>query len=192
MKNGIEKGVELILESLKHELGLDLSDENFNQTPQRIVRTFKEIFSGISNTEQQVKAILETSFPCGYSEMVVMRDIEVFSMCPHHLLPVHYFISVAYIPSPDGRVLGVSKLVRLVEVLARRPVMQEKLVSDIADALMSIPMCVGSGCIATGNHYCMKMRGVRQNSADVVTSVLRGSIFDDPKARAEFMLLCRR
>jgi len=109
--------------------------------------------------------------------------------CPHHLLPVHYSISAAYIPTPSGQVLGVSKLCRLVEILARRPVLQEQLMEDITSSLMKLRGCEGAACIGSGIHYCLRMRGVKQSRSVIVTSSLKGAFLDDATARAEFMQL---
>jgi GTP cyclohydrolase I len=173
-------------------LGVSLSDPNFAGTPGRLVRCYAEAFSGLRDTAAQVDAVLSATFPCTHTQMIVARGIETWGMCPHHLLPVHYDVTVGYVPDGVGaQVLGVSKLCRLVEVLARRPVLQEQIVNDVTAALMSIPGCIGAGCIAHGEHGCMRVRGVRQQNAVIVTSSLQGVLFDKPEARAEFMSLMR-
>lgn len=185
----VEEGVRYILLGLKEEYGLDLSDENFRDTPKRIARAYAEIFEGVRNTEEQVKEILNSAFPSEYAGIVVAKDIRAFSLCPHHLLPVDYVVSVAYIPSVDGNVLGVSKLSRLVELLSRRPVLQEQLSEDITKALMSLKGCVGAACIVRGKHYCLIMRGVKQRDSEIVTSSVKGAFLDDPVTRSELMAL---
>lgn len=193
--SSIEKGVYLIFEGLKDEFGLDLTDANFKNTPERIARAYYEIFSGIKATTQQVKKILQSSFPCENDEMIIAKNIRAFSMCPHHLLPVDYTLSIAYIPSVGGQVIGLSKLSRLAIVLARRPVLQEQLVTDISKSLMLLNGCVAAGCVAEGRHYCMIMRGVNQPDAFVTTSSLKGVFLEDTNkgraARAELMGLIK-
>lgn len=171
-------------------LGVDPSDPNFVDTPARVARSYAEIFSGVRNTHEQVEEILSATFPCSHTQMIVARDVEVWGMCPHHLLPVYYHATVGYVPGGDGaRVLGVSKLCRLVEVLARRPVLQEQIVNDVTLALMKLGGCIGSGCILRGEHGCMRVRGIRQQNATIVTSSLEGVLFSEAAARAEFMAL---
>lgn len=191
----IKQGVSLLLEGL----GLDIEeDPNFRDTPDRVARAYEEIFQGMENTEAQIREIMSKTFPCTYSQMVVAKDIECFSMCPHHLLPVRYSICAAYIPSSTdaandsgGQVLGVSKLCRVVEVLAKRPVLQEQLVEDVTEVLMQLQGCLGAACIGRGEHYCMTMRGVKQRHASVVASSLKGVFLEDEDVRSEFMQLFR-
>jgi len=175
---------------------LNLRDVNFKDTPKRVARAYAEIFSGIKNTDEQVRDILCSAFPSEYNGMVIAKGVRVFSMCPHHLLPVDYDISVAYIPSPDGQVLGISKLSRLAEILAGRPVLQEQLGEDITKALMSLKGCKGAGCIIEGKHYCMMMRGVSEPNSKTGTSSLKGVFLHHSQAgiaaRAELMSLWNR
>lgn len=182
----VMRGVALMLEGLD----CDLSDPNFADTPERVARAYvDEIFRGVGDVRAEVDKILSTTFPCSHDEMIVAKGIEVYSMCPHHVLPVHYMITVGYIPSE--RVLGISKLARIVKLLAARPVLQEQMVNDVVDALMRVPGCMGAGCIAEGEHYCMRMRGVNQTGSTIVTSSLRGALFSNAAARSEFMSLSR-
>lgn len=186
--NDIEKGIHLVFKGLKKEFGLDLNDENFKDTPKRIARAYYEIFYGIKNTNEQVKNILASSFLSSNNEIVLVKDIRVFSMCPHHLLPVDYKVHVAYIP--NGKVLGISKLARLAEILAKRPVLQEKFVNDVTEALQQINP-LGAACLAEGRHYCMIMRGICQPNAVTVTSSLKGVFFEEESARQELMKLIK-
>ena len=185
----IEIGVHHIFKGLNRAFNLDLSDENFKDTPKRIARAYVEIFAGVENTKERVAEILSTAFPAENTQVVIAKDIHVFSMCPHHLLPVDYKVNVAYLPSKA--VLGISKLSRLVKLLAQRPVLQEQFVTDIVDALMTIDGCIGAACIAQGKHYCMIMRGIQQENSSVVCSALRGSFLSDAAARAELMGLIK-
>lgn len=184
--SSIEKGMRYILEGLQQAFGLDLQDENFRDTPQRVARAYYEIFEGIKDTKKQVKDILSSFFVSKNDEMIICKNIKVYSMCPHHFLPVEYDISVAYIP--NGKVLGISKLCRLVELLAKRPVLQEKLTEEITDSLQSIDV-KGSACKVEGIHFCMKMRGVKQQNSKMITSSLEGVFLDDADVRMEFMNL---
>ena len=184
-------GFSLILQGLQRGFGLDLEDPNFEGTPARVAKAYEEIFSGLRDTDKQIQEILSATFPCDYSEMVIEKDIRVFSMCPHHFLPVDLNISVAYIPSSGGRVLGISKLSRLVEILAKRPCLQEKLSNDITESLMNIPGCSGSACFVEGRHYCKIMRGVCQHDSTTISSSVRGVFMDEPETKAEFLSLAR-
>jgi GTP cyclohydrolase IA len=192
--HAIEKGVHFIFKGLKQAYNLDLRDENFKETPGRVARAYAEIFEGVENTDQQVNEILASGFPCTNSQMVVVKGIRTFSMCPHHLLPVDYTVVVAYLPSVKrkGKVLGISKLARLVQVLSRRPVLQEQLVRDVTDALMRLPGCLGAGCLAKGKHYCMIMRGVNQPDTYTITSSLQGKFLTRPVVRSEFLSLAKK
>lgn len=176
-----------LLQALSKELGLDLNDENFDDTPARISRMYREILSGLKDTDKQVEKILNSAFPCNNDQLVLVKDIEAFSMCPHHFLPVHYKIHIAYIPSV--RVVGLSKLARLANILAKRPVLQEQFVEDVSSSLMKIEGCLGAACIAEGTHYCMVMRGVRQSQSRTITSSLKGVFLEDARARQELMQL---
>lgn len=189
----IEAGVRLILEGLRDELGLDTTDENFRDTPSRVLRMYREVLSGIRNTQGQVDAILASAFVCNNNNLILVKDIEVFSLCPHHLLPVHYKVQVAYIPK--GSVVGISKLARLVDVLAKRLVLQEQFVEDVTSSLMRIKGCLGAACVAEGIHYCMLMRGIRQSTAKTITSSLQGVFLKGDgheSARQELMGLIKQ
>jgi GTP cyclohydrolase I len=172
-------------------LGCDLSDPNFLGTPDRVVESYKEIFGGLDEVSQKIEDILSSSFPCSHDQLVVARGMEVYGVCPHHLLPVRYSVVAAYLPgsAPGGRVVGLSKIYRLVKLLAGRPVLQEQMVNDVAEALMHIPGCQGSGVVAHGEHLCVRMRGVQQVDSVVTTSSLRGVFLSDGDVRAEFMSL---
>ena len=180
-----------LLEILAEEYGLDLEDENFKGTPERVGRMYEEIFAGLGDTEKKVEEILDKAFPCSYSQIVLARNVRAYSVCPHHLLPVEYDIDVAYIPEPGGKVLGISKLSRLAVLLARRPVLQEQLTEDITDALMRIQGASGAACIVRGRHFCMIMRGVKQYNSVTVTSSMKGVFMEDPATRNELMNLLK-
>lgn len=191
--SSIEKGFHYILKGLRDELGLDLTDVNFKDTPKRVARAYREIFGGVKDTKQQIEEILETAFPSeGYDSLTFCPDILTFSMCPHHFLPVEYTTAIGYIPSKSGLVLGASKLGRLVELLSQRPVLQETLTNDIVKSLQIINP-IGVAVVISGIHYCMRMRGIKKISS-FETSAMSGVFMDQPMARKEFfdlLLLAR-
>ena len=167
-------------------LGVDLADPNFIGTPNRVVRAYKEMCAGLW-AEGEIEELFTKTFPSTYDQMIVARDVSAVGLCPHHLLPVEYTIHVAYIPNGEGNVIGISKLARLSKLLAARPVLQEQLTEDIAERLQSNLNPAGVGVIVIGKHSCMRLRGVREERASIVTSVMLGTMRDDPPARAEFM-----
>lgn len=189
--SSIERGVHYILKGLRDEFGLNLNDENFKDTPKRVARAYAEIFEGIQDTSKQVNEILDSGFPCQYDGMVIAKNIEAFSMCPHHLLPIKYEISAAYIPSKNGKVIGISKLSRLVEILAKRPVLQESLCLDITYYLMQLHGCQGAACIVDGIHFCMAMRGVKQSGVHTITSSIKGIFSTESGVKQEFFELIK-
>jgi len=180
----IEKGMHLILKGLKKEFGLKIKDQHFIDTPKRVARAYAEIFEGVKDTDKQVKEILSAAFKSDMDQMIVVKDIHVFSMCPHHFLPTEMYIDVAYIP--NGYVLGLSKIPRLVEILAKRPVIQEQLTEEITEYLMSIEAS-GAAARIRGQHFCMRMRGVKKPEAIMVTTSVLGDFREDQLTRNEFL-----
>jgi GTP cyclohydrolase I len=164
-------------------LGEDPGREGLKDTPARVARAFKENFAGLW---QSPKDVLTTTFDIGHEELVIIRDIEVFSHCEHHLTPFHGMAHVGYIPS--GKITGLSKVARLVDLFARRPQVQERLTSQIADAMVEILDAAGVIVIIDCEHMCMSMRGVRKSEARTVTSAVRG-ILRDAATRAEAISL---
>ena len=164
-------------------LGEDPEREGLKDTPARVARAFKENFAGLWQSPQDV---LTTTFDIGHEELVIIRDIEVFSHCEHHLTPFHGVAHVGYIPS--GKITGLSKVARLVDLFARRPQVQERLTSQIADAMVEILDAAGVIVIIDCEHLCMSMRGVRKSEARTVTSAVRG-ILRDAATRAEAISL---
>ena len=164
-------------------IGEDPEREGLKETPARVARAFKENFAGLW---QSPKDVLTTTFDIGHEELVIIRDIEVFSHCEHHLTPFHGMAHVGYIPS--GKITGLSKVARLVDLFARRPQVQERLTSQIADAMVEILDAAGVIVIIDCEHLCMSMRGVRKSEARTVTSAVRG-ILRDPATRAEAISL---
>lgn len=174
-----------ILEGLK-KLGFEIDYDNFHNTPKRFARAYQEIFEGCTDTETKVQEILSTTFPSdGFRDMIIEKDIVCFSMCPHHLLPVEYHVCVGYIPSKTGEVLGISKLSRLVELLAKRPMLQERFTHEIVDYLSRIQID-GAIAVVEGQHMCMRMRGAKAINSTVTTTAISGVFEDDPSAKQEF------
>jgi len=179
----------LLISGMQKAYGVDPNDANFKDTPNRVARAWVEILQGSTNTEEQVDDILSTGFPsAGYDDMIVATGIRTYSVCPHHFLPVEYDITVGYIPSAEGRVLGLSKLVRIADVLSRRATLQETVTKEIADALEKIAP-QGIGVHVRGKHMCMRMRGARAHSSVTTTSAMRGCLLKEESARAEFLRL---
>ena len=164
-------------------LGEDPDREGLKETPARVARAFKENFEGLWKSPEEV---LTTTFDIGHEELVIIRDIEVFSHCEHHLTPFHGVAHVGYIPR--GKITGLSKVARLVDLFARRPQVQERLTSQIADAMVKILDPMGVIVIIDCEHLCMSMRGVRKSQARTTTSAVRG-VLRDPATRAEAISL---
>jgi GTP cyclohydrolase I len=166
-------------------VGEDPDREGLLDTPARVARAYAELFAGL---RQKPEDVLTTTFDLGHDEMVLVKGIEVFSTCEHHLVPFHGVAHVGYIPSHDGRITGLSKLARLVDVYAKRPQVQERLTTQIADALVRILEPRGVIVVIECEHLCMSMRGVRKPGARTLTSAVRGQL-RDPATRAEAMSL---
>ena len=164
-------------------LGEDPEREGLKETPARVARAFKENFEGLW---QKPEEVLTTTFDIGHEELVIIRDIEVFSHCEHHLTPFHGVAHVGYIPS--GKITGLSKVARLVDLFARRPQVQERLTTQVADALVEILKPMGVIVIIDCEHLCMSMRGVRKSKARTTTSAVRG-VLRDAATRAEAISL---
>jgi len=164
-------------------IGEDPEREGLKDTPARVARSYAEIFAGM---RQDPEDVLTTTFEIGHDELILVRDIEVYSTCEHHLVPFHGVAHVGYIPGRDGRVTGLSKLARLVDVYARRPQVQERLTSQIADALSEHLKPLGVLVVIECEHLCMSMRGVRRPGSRTITSAVRGQL-RDPATRAEAM-----
>ncbi len=155
------------------------------ETPKRVAKAYAEMFSGL---HQDAAEVLSTSFDLDHQELVLVKDIPFYSTCEHHLVPFHGTAHIGYIPSVDGRVTGLSKLARLVEVYARRPQIQERLTTQIVDAMMEHLKPKGAIVVIECEHMCMSMRGVRKPGAKTVTSAVRGQI-RETATRAEAMSL---
>jgi GTP cyclohydrolase I len=154
-------------------------------TPARVARAYAEMFIGL---RQEPEHVLATTFDLGHDELVLVKDIEVYSTCEHHLVPFHGVAHVGYIPGVDGRITGLSKLARLVDVYAKRPQVQERLTTQVADALTRILEPRGAIVVIECEHLCMSMRGIRKPGAKTTTSAVRGQL-RDAATRAEAMSL---
>lgn len=175
----IEEGVRLILEAI----GEDPSREGLVDTPKRVAKMYEEVFSGLT---QDPRKFFDTIFTEKHEELVLVRDIPFFSMCEHHLLPFYGHVHVAYIPK-NGRVAGLSKLARAVEAVARRPQLQERITSTVADSILEKLEAHGVIVVIEAEHMCMTMRGVNKPGAKTVTSAVRGIYAEDSIARAEVL-----
>jgi GTP cyclohydrolase IA len=178
----IERAVTEILLAV----GEDPDRDGLKETPARVARALSEQFSGL---RMQPEEVLTTVFDADHEEMVLVRDIELYSTCEHHLVPFFGRAHVGYIPNEKGQITGLSKLARLVDLYARRPQVQERMTSQIADALMAILEPRGVIVIIEAEHLCMSMRGVRKPGAKTVTSAVRGSFLNSESTRAEAMSL---
>jgi GTP cyclohydrolase I len=166
-------------------IGEDPEREGLRETPDRVARSLAEIFVGL---QQEPEDVLTTTFDLGHDEMVLVKDIALYSTCEHHLVPFHGVAHVGYIPNDSGRITGLSKLARLVDVYAKRPQVQERLTTQIADALVRLLEPRGAIVVIQCEHLCMSMRGIRKPGALTVTSAVRGQLHD-PATRAEAMAL---
>ncbi|MDO5533056.1 MAG: GTP cyclohydrolase I FolE [Propionibacteriaceae bacterium] len=166
-------------------VGEDPDRDGLKDTPARVARAYVEMFAGL---DQDAADVLGTVFDIEHEEMVLVKDIELWSTCEHHLLPFHGVAHVAYIPSREGKITGLSKLARLVDVFARRPQVQERLTGQIADALVAHLAPQGVMVVVEAEHQCMTMRGVRKPGSRTVTSAVRGAL-RNAATRAEAMSL---
>ncbi|MDQ1480272.1 MAG: cyclohydrolase [Actinomycetota bacterium] len=178
----IERAVREILSAI----GEDPDRDGLVRTPARVAEMYAEIFSGL--TEDPAEHLVVT-FEADHDEMVLVRDIALYSACEHHLVPFHGHAHVAYIPNEDGRITGLSKLARLVDGFAKRPQVQERLTTQIADALVTALAPRGAFVMIEAEHLCMSMRGVRKPGTLTVTSAVRGLFKDSPSTRAEVMAM---
>jgi GTP cyclohydrolase IA len=178
----IERAVREILIAV----GEDPDRDGLVNTPSRVARMYAEQFAGL---RQRPEDVLTTVFDAEYDEIVLVRDIEIYSMCEHHLVPFFGKAHIGYIPNEKGEITGLSKLARLVDVYARRPQVQERITCQVADALMRILEPRGVIVVIECEHLCMSMRGVRKPGATTVTSAVRGTFRKEARTRAEAMSL---
>jgi GTP cyclohydrolase I len=167
-------------------IGEDPSREGIRETPRRIAEMYAEVFRGMKEDPREV---LSVGFEEGHNEMVILKDIPFYSICEHHLLPFYGMAHIGYIPK--GRVVGASKLGRVVEILAKRPQLQERLTTQIADTIVEALQPQGVAVVIEAEHMCMTMRGVKQPGSNIVTSAMRGSFRTRAVTRAEFLSLIK-
>ena len=178
----IERAIREVIEAV----GEDPRREGLRETPARVARMFAELFEGLHTDPRDY---LRVGFEAGHDEMVILRDIPFYSVCEHHFMPFHGTAAIGYIP--EGRVVGLSKLARLLEGYARRPQLQERLTSQVADALMDTLHPDGVAVVIEAEHLCMTQRGVKKPGSRMVTSATRGQFRQNQVSRAEFLSLVR-
>ncbi|RLC94773.1 MAG: GTP cyclohydrolase I FolE [Chloroflexi bacterium] len=178
----IEQAVSSIIEAI----GEDPQREGLVDTPQRIAEMYAELFSGM---DKDPKAELAVEFEEGHREMVIIKDIPFYSMCEHHLLPFYGVVHVGYIPNMRGRVVGASKIARVVEIIAHRPQLQERMTTQIAEAIVEALQPEGVAVVIKAEHLCMTMRGIKKPGSNIVTSANRGNFRSRAATRAEFVAL---
>jgi len=178
----IERAVREVIEAV----GEDPGREGLRETPVRVARMYAELFEGLHSDPREY---LRVGFEAGHDEMVILRDIPFYSVCEHHFMPFHGVAAIGYIP--DGRVVGLSKLARLLDGYARRPQLQERLTGQVADALMETLQPDGVAVVIEAEHLCMTQRGVKKPGSRMVTSATRGQFRQNQVTRAEFLSLVR-
>ena len=176
------------IEAAVHEIllaiGEDPSRDGLLKTPNRVAKMFAEVCGGL---HEQPEEHLNVTFEAGHDEMVMVRDIPIFSLCEHHLVPFHGRAHIAYIPGHDGRITGLSKLARLADGFAKRPQVQERMTAQIADAIVEVLNPRGAMVVIEAEHLCMSMRGVRKPGSVTLTSAVRGIFKANAATRAEAM-----
>lgn len=178
----ISRAVTAILEAI----GEDPHRDGLIDTPKRMAKMYAELFTGLNIDP---KDELTAGYELGHREMVVAKDITFYSMCEHHLLPFYGTAHIGYIPNSEGRVVGLGKLARVVEIVAARPQIQERMTTQIADAIMEAMNPSGVAVVVQAEHMCMMMRGVKKPGSNIITSAVRGAFLKRPEVRAEFFSL---
>jgi len=181
-----EAGIKSAVTSIIKAIGENPERESLVDTPRRVAEMYAELFIGVDKDAREELAV---GYELGHREMVVVRDIPFYSMCEHHLLPFYGTVHIGYIPDVSGRVVGISKLARVVEILARRPQIQERMTTQIADAIFDGLKPDGVAIVVKAEHLCMVMRGIKKPGSNVVTSALRGAFRRKAASRAEFFSL---
>lgn len=180
--------IEAAVRDILLAIGEDPDRPGLKETPSRVAHAYAELFAGLRADPREVLAI---SFDEGHRELVIVRDVEVHSFCEHHLLPFTGWAHIGYVPGESGGIVGLSKLARLVEIYARRPQVQERLTSQIADEMHQTLDAAGVVVVIECEHMCMSMRGIRKAGASTVTSAVRGTMRTDPRTRNEALELLR-
>jgi len=172
--------------SIIKAIGEDPRREGLMETPQRVAEMYTELFAGLDVDPREE---LRVGYDLGHREMVIVKDIPFYSMCEHHLLPFYGVVHIGYIPDASGRVVGISKLARVVEIVARRPQIQERMTTEIAEAIDDAIEPQGVAVVAQAEHMCMVMRGVKKPGSNIITSAIRGLFRRRAASRAEFFSL---
>jgi len=181
-----EAAIKTAVTSIIKAIGEDPEREGLLGTPRRVAEMYAELFMGIGmNAKEELKVVYEA----GHREMVILRDIPFYSMCEHHLLPFYGVAHIGYVPDVNGRIVGISKLARVLEIITKRPQIQERMTSEIADAIMEGLKPSGVVVVVQAEHLCMIMRGIKKPGSHIVTSALRGTFRTHPETRTEFFSL---
>lgn len=188
--NHFRNAAKELIAGIEEMSGRDLkNDQNFIDTPNRVARAWYEIMRGVKNTDEKVKSILNTAFESEYKGIICANNITCWGVCPHHLLPVKFVIKkIGYVAGKNKKVLGISKLKRLVDVLAAQPILQEDLADQITEALMSTG-ALGAAVTISAVHCCMVMRGAKATGANVITSSMKGCFEINPSCKSEFLAI---
>ena len=181
-----ETRIKAAVDSIIKAIGEDPGREGLLGTPERVAEMYAELFIGVGKDPREE---LKVGFEVGHREMIVLKDISFYSMCEHHLLPFYGVAHIGYVPNTDGRVVGISKLARVVEIVARRPQLQERMTTEIADAIVDGLGPEGVAVVIQAEHLCMIMRGIKKPGSNVITSALRGLFQRKAASRAEFFSL---
>jgi GTP cyclohydrolase I len=180
--------LEVLIRQVLIRLGEDPERHGLQRTPMRIAKALSFLTSGYQQTVEEV--VEDAIFPDDCNEMVIVKDVEFYSQCEHHMLPFFGRVHVGYVP--DGKIIGLSKIARIVDVFARRLQVQERMTGQIAEGLMGILAPRGVGVVVEARHFCMMMRGVQKQNSSTLSSAMRGSFQEDARTRMEFMELIRR
>lgn len=167
-------------------IGENPEREGLLDTPKRVVRSWNQLYSGY---HQKPEDVLTTFSADGHNQIILLKDIELYSMCEHHMLPFYGKAHVAYLPNPKGKIVGLSKLARLVDIYARRLQIQERVGDQVTSAIMEHLQPLGAACIIEATHMCMRMRGVSKQNSTMVTSSMTGVFLENPSVKAELLQL---
>jgi len=181
-----ETEIRTAVTSIIKAIGEDSEREGLVDTPRRVAEMYAELFAGIGIDPKEELAV---GYELGHREMVIVRDVPFYSMCEHHLLPFYGTVHIGYIPDVSGRVVGISKLARVVDIIARRPQIQERMTTQIADAIFDGLKPDGVAVVVQAEHLCMIMRGIKKPGSNVITSAIRGAFRRKAASRAEFFSL---
>ncbi|MDD5288344.1 MAG: GTP cyclohydrolase I FolE [Dehalococcoidales bacterium] len=184
-----EEAIKKAVASIITAIGENPTREGLVDTPRRVAEMYSELFAGM---DMDPREELKVGYELGHREMVILKDIPFYSMCEHHLLPFFGTVHIGYIPDASGRVVGISKFARVVEIFARRPQIQERMTTQIADAIMDALQPQGVAVVVQAEHLCMVMRGVKKPGTNIITSAIRGLYRNKAASRAEFFSLIQK